>query len=324
LQFGPDDTPEDKLDKLERALHSSALPVQEYAPLLAALLSVPLSERYAPLHLSPQKHKHKTQQALLTWLFKETQQRPVLLVWEDVHWADPSTLELLDALVKQVETVRLLMVLTFRPEFQPPWPLSDTITWIPLSRLAPEQTQEMVVQVARNTTLPPEVFQQVVDKTDGVPLFVEELTKMVIEAGLAREAEDSHGNSAPLPALAIPVTLQDSLMARLDQLAPVREIAQLGATLGREFSYALIQAIAPVDEATLQHGLSLLVDKELVHQKGAPPHARYVFKHVLIRDAAYASLLKSKRHQVHRQIAHVLESRFSQTVTDQPETLAHH
>ena len=327
FQFELDDTPQIKIGKIEHALEGYRLSLPDVVPLFAALLSLALPERYTPLSLSPQKQKEQIQQALIAWLVEEARQRPVLLVWEDLHWADPSTLELVERIIPHVETVSILMILSFRPEFQPPWPPQSYMTTLSLDRLPSAQTEDMVAKVASQKTLPPELVRQLVVKTDGIPLFVEELTKMVVDSSLLRERPDhpdQYELAAPLPPLAIPATLQDSLMARLDQLAPVREIAQLAATVGREFSYTLIQAIAPVDETSLQHSLSFLVQKEILYQKGQPPQARYYFKHALIRDTAYQSLLKSKRQQVHRQIAHVLESRFSETVTAQPEILAHH
>lgn len=327
FRFALDDTPQRKIGKVEHTLEGSQLPLQEAVPLFAALLSLPLPEQYTPLSFSPQKQKDKIQHTLIAWLVEEARRRPVLLVWEDLHWADPSTLEFIERIIPHVETVPLLMLLTFRPEFQPPWPTQSSMTTLSLDRLASAQAEAMVANVARQKTLPPELVQQLVAKTDGIPLFVEELTKMVVDSGLLQERHDQPGQyelTAPLPPLAIPATLQDSLMARLDQLAPVREIAQLAATLGREFSYTLIQAIAPVDETSLQHSLALLVQKELLYQKGSPPQAHYYFKHALIRDTAYQSLLKSKRQHIHQQIAQVLEERFAETLAAQPEIIAHH
>jgi predicted ATPase len=221
----------------------------------------------------------------------------------------------------------MLTLLTFRPEFSPPWGNRSHFSQITLSRLDRPHVEAMVERVTGGKTLPVEIVQQIVNKTDGVPLFVEELTKTVVESGLVREEDGryvgAHGG-ASIPPLAIPATLQDSLMARLDRLATVREIAQLGATLGREFNYDLLQAVSPLDEATLQHGLKQLVEAELVYQRGLPPQARYIFKHALIQDTAYQSLLKSRRQQLHQQLAQVLEERFAETVETQPELVAHH
>jgi predicted ATPase len=329
LQFSREDTPERKLYKLEVGL-SDRLTVRpsdrlnEVVPLFAALLSVSLPERYPPLHLTPQRQKQKTLEALQEWLLKEAEQRPVLLIVEDLHWVDPSTLEFLELLTDQTPTARLLILLTFRPDFHPPWALLSHLTQISLNRLGHRQVETMVERVTGGKALPFEVIQQIRVKTDGVPLFVEELTKMVLESGLLREADGRYALSGPLPPLAIPATLQDSMMARLDRLATVKEVAQLGATLGREFSYELIQAVSPLDEKNLQQALAKLAEAELLYQRGQPPQARYVFKHALIQDAAYQSLLKSTRQQYHQQIAKVLEARFVETIETQPELLAHH
>ncbi|HEY7491051.1 MAG TPA: AAA family ATPase, partial [Candidatus Tectomicrobia bacterium] len=324
LQFHPHDTPAARLDLLEGALRAVRLPLEEGVPLFAALLSVPLAARYAPLSWSPQQQRQKTQEALMAWLVAETERQPVLAVWEDLHWADAATLDLLGLVLDQTPTTPLCTLLTYRPEFRPPWPLRSYMTPLTLTRLMRPQVEEMVQRMTGGKALPGEVLQQIAAKTDGVPLFVEELTKMVLESGLLQEREDHYELTGPLPPLAIPTTLHDSLMARLDRLAAVREVAQLGATLGREFSYELLQAVWSLDEETLQRGLRRLVDAELIYQRGLPPQARYVFKHALIQEAAYQSLLKSTRQRYHQQIAQVLETRFPDTVKTQPELLAHH
>jgi predicted ATPase/class 3 adenylate cyclase len=325
LQFHRDDTPETKLTKLEQALRASRLALDEAVPLLAALLSVPLPEaRYAPLPLSPQRQRQKTLEALLAWLLAEAERQPTLAVWEDLHWADPSTLEFLGLLIDQTPTARLLTLCTCRPEFQPPWTPRSYLTQLTLGRLGRAQVEVMLARVTGGKALPAEVVQQVVAKTDGVPLFVEELTKAVLESGLLREREDRYELAGPLPPLAIPATLHDSLMARLDRLATGKEVAQLAATLGRTFPYELLQAVAPLDEAALQQALARLVEAELLYQRGVPPQTTYVFKHALIQETAYQSLLKSTRQQYHQRIAHVLATHFSETAEAQPELLAHH
>ncbi len=324
LQFAPHDSPQDKLAKLAQRLAAYRFPQVDTLPLMAALLSLPHPEGSAPLTLSPQKQKQKTQDALVTWLVEEAEHAAVYCVWEDVHWIDPSTLDVLTLLLAQAPTSRLLTVLTFRPEFTPPWRPHSYITQLTLTRLGRVQVEALVERVTGGKPLPAEVVQQIVTKTDGVPLFVEELTKMVVESGLVAAVGDHYELSAQLPPLAIPSTLQDSLMARLDRLAPVRKVAQLGATLGREFSYELLQAVAAVDEDALQKGLRQLVEAELVYQRGVPPRATYIFKHALIQDAAYHSLLKSTRQQYHQQIAHMLEARFPEIKEQQPELVAHH
>lgn len=324
LQFERDELPQTKLEKLAQALTRYRFPQADTVPLFAALLSLPHPDGYPALNLSPQRQRQKTQEALVAWLVEEAEHQPVYSPWEDVHWADPSTLEFLTLLLDQVPTARLLVLLTFRPEFAPPWGIRSHLSQLTLSRLGRAQATQMVEGVTGGKGLPAEVLQQIVRKTDGVPLFVEELTKMVLESGLVREADGRYELTSPLPPLAIPTTLQDSLMARLDRLATVREVVQIGATLGREFPYELLQAVWPVDETGLQQALAKLVEAEVLYQRGLPPQARYLFKHALIQDAAYQSLLKSRRQQHHRQIARVLEERFPATAETQPELLAHH
>src|SRR6266511_3226609 len=238
---------------------------------------------------------------------------------EDLHWVDPSTLELLTLLVDQGATARILALFTCRPDFSPPWTGRSHLTQVTLPRLPRRQAAEMTGRVAHSKALPPEVVEQVVAKTDGVPLFVEELTKMVLESGPLQEGEERYALTGPLPPLAIPATLHDSLMARLDRLATVKTMAQLGATLGREFSYTLLQAVAPWDEATLQRGLHQLVAAEFLYQQGLPPQATYLFKHALIQDAAYQSLRKSTRQRYHQRTAQVLEAHFPEVCDSQPE-----
>jgi predicted ATPase len=214
--------------------------------------------------------------------------------------------------------------LTYRPEFRPPWSSRSHLTQLTLTRFTRRQVGEMVLRMTGGKALPAEVVRQIVAKTDGVPLFVEELTKVVLESGWLWDCTDHYELRGALPALAIPTTLQDSLMARLDRLAPVKAIAQLGATIGRQFPYELLQAVSSLDEATLQGALGRLVEAELLYQRGVPPQATYTFKHALIQDAAYQSLLKSTRQQSHQRIVQVLEARFFETVATQPELLAHH
>jgi class 3 adenylate cyclase/tetratricopeptide (TPR) repeat protein len=325
LQWQPEDTPDVKLAKLEQGLRSYYFASETVVALLATLLSVPLPEgRDPPVHLSPPQQKQQTWDALTTWVVEEARRQPVLVVYEDLHWADPSTLEWLSLLIEEVPTARMLALLTGRPEFRPPWPPRSHVTQLTLTRFTRAQVEHMIAQVMRGQPLPEAVVQQVLAKTDGVPLFVEELLKMIVESGLVREEEGRYVLTGPLPPLAIPSTLHDSLMARLDRLATVREIAQLGAVLGREFSYEVIRAVAPWDEPTVQHGLAQLVEAELIYRRGLPPRATYLFKHALIQDAAYQSLLKSTRQLYHQRIAQVLEARFPETVETEPELLAHH
>jgi TOMM system kinase/cyclase fusion protein len=324
LRFDREEAPPQKLGKLEGFLVQYGLPLAEAVPLFATLLSLPLPADYAPLPVSPERQKQQTLHALLTILLRIAAQQPVLFVMEDLHWVDPSTLEWLSLLVDQGPTARILTLLTFRPDFSPPWTGRSHLTQVTLPRLPRRQAAEMTGRVAHSKALPPEVVEQVVAKTDGVPLFVEELTKMVLESGLLQEREDRYELVGPLPPLAIPATLHDSLMARLDRLATVKALAQLGATLGREFAYELLQTVSPWGEDALRRGLHQLVEAEFLYQQGLPPQATYRFKHALIQDAAYQSLLKSTRQQYHQRIAEVLEGRFPEVAATQPEWLAHH
>ena len=324
LRFDREESPQQKLRKLEGFLVQYGLPLTEAVPLFAALLSLPLGTDYAPLTVSAEQQKQQTLHALLTVMLRIAAQQPMLFVMEDLHWVDPTTLEFLSLLVDQGPTARILALWTFRPDFSPPWTGRSHLTQVTLPRLPRQQATEMTDRVAHGKALPTEVVEQVVAKTDGVPLFVEELTKMVLESGLLQEREDRYELTGPLPPLAIPTTLHDSLMARLDRLATVKSLAQLGATLGREFSYALLHAVSPWDEETLQRGLHQLVEAELLYQRGLPPQATYLFKHALIQDAAYQSLLRSTRQQHHQRIAQVLEARFPEICETQPELLAHH
>ncbi len=324
LQFERDETPQQKLSKLEGFLVQYGLPLAEAVPLFASLLSIPLRGSYTPLALSPEQQKQKTLQAILTILLRRAAQQPLLFVAEDLHWVDPTTLELLTLLVDQGPTARILALFTCRPDFSPPWTGRSHLTQVTLPRLPHRQAAAMTDRIAHGKVLPAEVVEQVVSKTDGVPLFVEELTKMVLESGLLQEREERYELTGTLPPLAIPATLHDSLMARLDRLAAVKALAQLGATLGREFAYDLLQAVSPWDEGTLQRGLHQLVTAEFLYQQGLPPQATYRFKHALIQDAAYQSLLRSTRQRYHQRIAQVVEARFSEICETQPELLAQH
>jgi predicted ATPase len=324
LCFERAESPQQKLSKLEGFLVQYGLPLAEAVPLFAALLSLPLTAGYPPLTMSPEQQKQQTLQALLTVLLRIAAQQPVLFVMEDLHWVDPTTLEFLTLLVDQGPTARILALWTFRPDFSPPWTGRSHLTQVTLRRLLQQQATEMTYRVAHGKALPREVVEQIVAKTDGVPLFVEELTKMVLESGLLQEREDRYDLTGPLPPLAIPATLHDSLLARLDRLGTVKSLAQLGATLGREFSYELLQAVSSWDERTLQRGLHQLVAAEMLYQRGLPPQATYIFKHALIQETAYQSLLKNTRQQYHQRIAQVLAEHFPDTAETQPELLARH
>jgi class 3 adenylate cyclase/predicted ATPase len=324
IEFTRDNTPQQKLTKLEAWLARFEFSLPETVPLFAALLSIPLRAGYTPLPLTPAQHRHKTLQAILTALQQRAAQHPLLLVMEDLHWADASTLELLTLLVDRVTTVRILVLLTCRPEFIPPWGERSRLAQVTLTRLPQQQTATMIARLTQGKALPGEVLRQLVLKTEGVPLFVEELTKMVLESGWLSAREERYELMGPLPPLAIPTTLHDSLMARVDRLTTVKEVLQLGATLGQEFTYDVLRAVASLDEETLQRELHRLVEAELLYQSGFPPQARYRFKHALIQDTAYQQMLRSKRQQSHQRIAQVLERQFAETTATQPELLAYH
>ena len=277
LQLEQQDSAAAKLDKLTQALTPTGLNDAETVALFAALLSIPLPEDHPPLQLSPQKQKEKTLQSLVNWLYKIAEQQPVRVEIEDLHWVDPSTLELLGLLIDQIVDARILVLLTFRPEFVPPWPPQAHMLPLQLSRLPHKQIAAMVQRVA-GKGLPAEVLQQLITKSDGVPLYVEEMTKNLLESGLLTETAEQFETTGPLPQLAIPTTLQDSFASRLDRLAPVRELAQIGAVLGREFSYELVRAVAKLDETSLQAGLKQLGAAEILYQRGVPPQATYSFR----------------------------------------------
>jgi class 3 adenylate cyclase/tetratricopeptide (TPR) repeat protein len=324
LRFGPMDSAPERIGRLEALLREYGAADPQLVPLFAGLLDLPLAGRHAPVDLAPWQLRQRTMDAVVQLLIAAARQSPLLFIVEDLHWVDPSTLELLGVLLEQQTSARILTLLTFRPEFMPAWAVSAQHVTLALERLPREHVEVLVTRVAGGKTLPADVCRQVVARTDGIPLFVEELTKTVLESGLLRERENHYELAGPLPPLAIPATLHDSLMARLDRLAAVKEVAQLGATIGRDFSYELLHAIAPLDPATLQHALARLVDAELLHQRGTPPLATYGFRHALIQEAAYQSLLKSRRQQWHQRILRVLEQRFPETAETHAELPAPH
>ncbi|HTS52082.1 MAG TPA: AAA family ATPase [Burkholderiales bacterium] len=321
--FAREDGPEQKLDKMEAALAGSPEQRAESAPLLAAMLALP-TERYPPFKLSPQKRKDQTLAALVRQLEARCQRQPLLMVLEDAHWIDPTSQELLDIVARRLPALPILLVITYRPEYTPHWAEQTHVTALGLSRLERRQAAELVANLTGGKPLPQEVLDQILARTDGVPLFIEELTKSVLESRLLREESSRYTLQAPLPALAIPTTLRDSLIARLDRLGPVREQAQIGACIGREFSYKLLAALSPLGGGQLEEALEQLTRTGLVFRRGTAPDASYTFKHALVQDAAYESLLKSKRAQLHAQIAQALEEDFFDQVENAPELLAHH
>nr|WP_283814628.1 adenylate/guanylate cyclase domain-containing protein [Bradyrhizobium australiense] len=321
--FERDDNAESRLGKLEAILAPSTKTMKQATALLADLLSIG-GDRYPPPNLDPQRRKEGTLKALFAQLAGLAADRPVLMVFEDVHWIDPISLELLELTVERISSLRVLLVITFRPEFQSPWTGDAHVTTLALNRLGRQHGAELVKCLTGNKQLPSAILDQITAHADGVPLFVEELTKAVLESGLLGDAGDRYVLNGPVPPLAIPTTLHASLMARLDRLAPIREVAQIGAAIGREFSYELLAALVPLPESTLQEAVDRLVHSELVFCRGRPPGATYTFKHALIRDAAYTTLLRSRRQELHARIAQVLEDRFPETVELHPEILAHH
>jgi predicted ATPase/class 3 adenylate cyclase len=321
--FKHSDSPQEKLSKLNALLAQSTHDPEQVA-VLANLLALPTDDHYRLQDLAPQKRKEKTLAALLAQLDGLAAQQPVFIIFEDVQWIDPTSLELLAANVERVPELRALLLVTARPEFTPPWPNYPHLTTISLTRLGRRDGAALVQRVTGGKTLPKEVMDQILAHTDGVPLFIEELTKMVLEGGLLQERDGQYVLERPLPPLAIPTTLQASLMGRLDRLSLVREVAQIGAVAGRDFHYELLNAVAGLPRVRLDEALDQLVRSELVFRRGEIPNAVYTFKHALVRDAAYAGLLKSRRAQLHAAMANALEQQFPEIVQTQPETLAHH
>jgi predicted ATPase len=294
LRFEAHETPDTKLEKLTHALSQYRLPLEETVPLFAPLLSLPISEdRYPPLTLSPQRQRQKTLETLVAILLELAEHQPVLFILEDLHWTDPSTLELLALLLDQTPTASVLVLLTCRPHFQPAWHHRSYLTEITVNRLSSTHVEQIVTRMTDGKTLPKEVLQQIIAKTDGVPLFVEELTKAIVESGQLKALDGHYELVGSFSTFAIPATLQDSLMARLDRLVTAKGVAQMGVTIGRQFAYDLLQAVSQLDEATLQRELGRLVEAEIVYQRGLSPQSTYVFKHALIQDASYESLLKT-------------------------------
>jgi DNA-binding winged helix-turn-helix (wHTH) protein/predicted ATPase len=321
--FGRDDVPAAKLVKLEALLARTAPPDEDVA-FLGDLMSLPASERHPLPNLSPQRKKERTLEALIRQLEGLAREQPVVTVWEDAHWLDPTSRELLDLTVEHVRSLPVLLIVTFRPEFQPPWAGQPQVSMLALNRLDRHDCTNLITQIAGGKTLPDEVVAQIANRTDGVPLFVEELTKSVLERGLLREENDRYVLDRPLQPLAIPATLHASLLARLDRLASARRVAQIGAAIGRQFSHTLVRAVSRLPEDELQAALGQLVASELVFQRGLPPEAVYSFKHALVQDAAHGSLLRNARQQLHAQIANALETHSPEIIESQPELLAQH
>jgi class 3 adenylate cyclase/predicted ATPase len=325
LRFEAHETPNAKLEKLEQMLSQYRLPLETTVPLFAPLLSLLIPEhRYPPLNLSPQRQRQKTLEAIVAMLLELAEHQPMLFIVEDLHWTDPTTLELLNLVIDQTPTASLCVLLTCRPHFQPIWHHRSYITEMTLNHLSYTQVEQIVNRMTDGKALPPEVLAQIIEKTDGVPLFVEEMTKAILESGHLKDVDGHYERIGSFATFAIPATLQDSLMARLDRLVTAKAVAQYAAVIGRQFAYDLLSMVSQLDAATLQQELGRLVEAEIVYQRGLPPQAIYVFKHALIQDAAYQSLLKSTRQHYHQRIAQVLEEQFVEIAEAQPELLAYH
>src|SRR5262245_9845471 len=319
-----EDAPDQKLIKLKAVLAPATKDHNDTVALLAPLLSIPLGPEYVQLGLSPQRRRELTIRALLSQLKALADSQPVLMIVEDAHWMDPTSLEFLSHAIERIANLSVLVVITARPGFASPWPSYTYVSTLTLNRLGRHQGEALIQRITRGKALPAEVLNEIIAQTDGVPLFVEELTKTVLESGLLEDAGDRYVLRSPLPPLAIPSTLHASLLARLDRLAGVKDVAQTAAVIGREFPYALISAVAGLPQGDLQAALAQLVAAELVFQRGVPPDAKYVFKHALVQEAAYASLVRRRRQQLHAEIARALEAQFPDVVTSEPEVLAHH
>jgi class 3 adenylate cyclase/predicted ATPase len=315
-----DDVAQAKLDKLGALLTRTSTSKQD-ATLFAEMLSLPNDGRYPALELAPQQRRQKTMEALGSQMEALARQNPVLMIFEDAHWSDPTSLELFGRTVDRIANLRVLLVVTFRPEFVPPWIGRSHVTALTLNRLVQRDIDAMIDRVVGNKLLPASIRQDIIERTDGIPLFVEEMTKAVLEA----EGEGPQTAAAiPSPALAVPASLHASLMARLDRLGPAKEVAQIGSTIGREFSHALLAAVVRKPEAELNSALDRLIAAGLLFRQGLPPHASYLFKHALVQDAAYGTLLREARRALHARIAETLESQFTDIAESQPELLARH
>jgi class 3 adenylate cyclase/predicted ATPase len=317
-----DDKPQTKLDKLDAVLAQTSTSPQD-AACFAEMLSLPNDGRYPALELTPQQRRQRTLEALISQVEALTRQAPVLMIVEDAHWTDPTSLEVFGRAVDRIAGLRVLLIVTFRPEFKPPWIGQPHVTSITINRLTRRDVGAMIDRVVGNKVLPPSLRQDIIERTDGIPLFIEEMTKAVLEAeseGAARRTVAA----VPSPALAVPASLHASLMARLDRLGAAKELAQIGAAIGREFSHALLASVAHWSEVDLGLALDRLIQAGLLFRQGVAPHASYLFKHALVQDAAYGTLLRAARRALHARIAEILESQFAEAAESQPEIVAHH
>ncbi len=318
-----DDTPQQKLDKLDALLAQTSTSIQD-ATLIAEMLSLQNDGRYPTLELTPQQRRQKTLEALTTQIEILSRQNPVLMIFEDAHWADPTSFEAFGRLADRIRTHRVLLLVTFRPEFDAPWVGLPYVTALTINRLAEHEVGGMIDRIVGNRPLSASLRQDIVERTDGIPLFVEEMTKAVLEAGSETAAQRAIA-AVPSPALAVPASLHASLMARLDRLGgPAKELAQIAAAIGREFPHALLASVARQPEAELRSALDRLIAAGLLFQRGVPPHATYLFKHALVQDAAYGTLLREPRRTLHVRIAETIESEFAESAESRPELLARH
>jgi class 3 adenylate cyclase/tetratricopeptide (TPR) repeat protein len=322
--FDRHDTSEEKLDKLDSLIAYNELSVGEVAPLFAASLGIPTGDRYSPLQTTPHRLREKIAEALVMRGVELSKHQPLLVVIEDIHWIDPTTEEAMDLFADYCRDMRALLIATYRPEYDPAWLRHSHVTQLTLNRLGKRNAASIIDQVSSGKTLPDTVLEQVIAKADGVPLFVEELTRTVLESGLLVEGDAAYALAGPLPELAIPMTLHDSLMARLDRLAPVRDLVQIGSVIGRDFSRELLGNVSSMDEGDLDEALEAMVDSGLVFVTGVPPDTMYSFKHMLIQETAYNALLKSRLQQLHAKIAGIYEIRFKATSEGRPENIASH
>ena len=298
-------------------------PRMQDAALFAEMLSLPNDGRYPALELTPEQRRQRTLEALTAQLAGLARQNPVLMIFEDAHWTDPTSLEVFGRTVDRIKTLPVLLIVTFRPEFNAPWAGRSHVTSLALNRLGEREAAAIIARLVGNKELPADVMAEIVERTDGIPLFVEEMTKAVLEAESEGEARRTAA-AVPSPALAVPASLHASLMARLDRLGPAKEVAQIGAAIGREFSHALLAAVVRKPEAELGSALDRLIAAGLLFRQGVPPHATYLFKHALVQDAAYGTLLREPRRALHARIAETLESQFAEIAESQPELLARH
>jgi tetratricopeptide (TPR) repeat protein len=317
--FAHDDTAEAKLDKLDALLAQSFTPCQD-AALIAEMLSLPNDGRYPTLELAAQQRRQKTLEALTAQLEALSRSNPVLMMFEDAHWIDPTSLEALGRSIVRIRTLSALLIVTYRPAFAAPWIGQPHVTALTINRLGDWEIAAMIDLVTGNKPLPASIRLDIIERTDGIPLFVEEMTKAVLEA----ESQGDATAAVPPSALAVPASLHASLMARLDRLGSAKDVAQIGAAIGREFSHPLLAAVVAEPEAKLQSAVDRLITAGLLFRQGAPPHATYLFKHALVQDAAYGTLLREPRRALHARIAETLESRFAEIVENQPELLARH